>query len=258
MNSKLIIILAIMIIIISSFGIINQKQNLPNANEKELYSVLVLAKDIKKGEILKDGDLKVENKELNSDYLKDSLIIDKSADFIIGGGFSLNKDLSAKSLLRYEDLLKSNVLDDSLDISIQGELAFSFTFNEREFNILKGIKKGENVDVYFKYEEKTKSQDSGIVTKSDNINKSNKDNANLVNLVLFFKDKRLLNKTSINGENQVILQMNANDIKTIYAIENLGHFYIFPADKNSKENFSAEKILVKEHVKELRGDEKWE
>ncbi|MBT0881544.1 hypothetical protein [Campylobacter sp. 2018MI27] len=49
MNSKLIIILAIMIIIISSFGIINQKLNLPNADEKKLYSILVLTKDIKKG-----------------------------------------------------------------------------------------------------------------------------------------------------------------------------------------------------------------
>ncbi|WP_267524195.1 hypothetical protein [Campylobacter sp. MG1] len=258
MNSKLIIILSIMIIVISSFGIINQKQNTSNDNKvkKEIHSVLVLSKDIKKGEILKNGDIKVENKELNIDYLKDSLIIDKNIDFIINGGFSLNKDLNAKSILRYEDLLKGGILDDSLDISVDGELAFIFNLNEREINILKDIKKGENVDVYFKYEEKTKSQDSGIVTRSDNLNKANKENANLINLVLFFKDKRILNKNNSNGENQVILQMSANDVKTIYAIENLGHFYIFPADKNSKESFSAEKILVKEHVKELRGDGK--
>lgn len=258
MNSKLIIVLSIVIIIISSIGIINQRQNKANLNnnKKEIFSVLVLTKDIKKGEKIGKDYLKVENKELTSDYLKDSLIIDKSVDFISDGGYFVNKDLGAKSILRYEDLLKSNTLDDSLDVSVDGELAFTFSLQEREFNILRNIKKGENVDVYFKYEEKAKNTDTGLVTRSDDINKSNKESANLTSLVLFFKDKRLLNITNTNGNNQVVLQMTSDDIKTIYAIENLGHFYIFPSSDDSKEKFLAEKILVKDKVKELRGDEK--
>lgn len=260
MNGKIILIIATIILIISSYGLFvktNTKHEQKQQEQKIKIELITATKEISKGANITPDDIKIEQKEVNTEYLKDSFIVNKPLSFLIGS--STNKIITAGNPIRFEDVVFSNndTSDDSLNVNNEGELPFSFELMQREFNTIKHVKKGEFVDVYFKYETKTKNKDDGIVSKGlENANTQSKENANLSKLILLLKNKRVLNlKIDKNKTMMILLQLKPDEIKSIYAIEHLGKFYFFPAQDNAKNSVSTKKILSQDFIKELRGGE---
>lgn len=273
MNSKLIIILASVLIVISGFGIFltkgektTQAKNQHNITSK----VFVLAKDIKKGQIISANDIKMEEKSFNLTEVQDSYIINKPLAYV--KDCIATTDLKAQMILKYEYISRNGIsYEENLvldELSNSNDLPFDFTLSNREFGIVKYMKKGELADIYFRYEIKNKESESPIIARSkDN---SSKENGNLTNMILLFKDKKVLDirtdlapkspqdSKSINLGGTLVLQMNSDEIRSIYAIENLGRFYIFPAkeQQNSSSGISTQEVLAQDFIKELRGGTK--
>lgn len=260
MSSKILVILAVLIIALSSFGLMatNTNKNQTQAKLQKIeVELLQTQKDIKKGEKITLENIKIIKKSVDPSYLKDSFIVDKKENFILG--YTTNKDLSKGSDIRYLDVVAPIASqDDTLDVSVDGELAFSFPLAAREFSTIKSLKKGSSVDAYLRYETKTKNSDNGVVSKS--LGSQSKENANLSKLILMFKDKRILNikakSSDPNSAGDITLQLKPDEIKSVYAIENLGHFYFFPSETDSKNGVSTKKILQSDFIKELRGGDK--
>lgn len=270
MSGRILIILSIIIIVISATGLFLNTKTAPNSNSnsdtiKLSTQVIVVKKEIKKGQVIKADSLALENKNISLDYKKDPIILDKSIEY--ASGMIALKSIPVGSILRYDDIAAPQAkANDSAEIQIQGNLPFEFALSSREFNLIKDIKNGDRVDVYFGYEKKTKNKDDGIINKNDGSGYQNKENANLVDFVLFLKDKRVLNInqkesviTSKNGKGQIpikgfiTIELKPSEIKSIYTVENLGYFYFFPADDEAKSKFSTKNTLSKDFVKELRG-----
>lgn len=147
----------------------------------------------------------------------------------------------------------------------KGFLSFAFTLEQRQASLLEEIGTGDYVDVFFRYETKNPKKDDGIAPKRrKDGDYRNYETANTTTLMPLFINKKVLFKQHIKVDEkqthspkerevgQIFIQLSPDEAKRVYAIENLGNFFIFPAQEQNK-TISTEKVLQKEFIKELRG-----
>lgn len=256
MSGRIIIVLSIVIIIMSGIGIFTLRNESQLKREPQLTSVdvIVTSSNVAKGSVLSEEKVSVQKKMVGVDYMKDSFILDRPVSYVVGQ--LATRDLVANTVLRYEDLYKRSV-DEEVQ-PLDGGLLFTFPLGAREYDLIRGIKAGSMVDVYFRYEVRP-NRDDGIVSKSDGV--SSRESANLSKFMLMFKSKRVLKvKGDVDPESKdgtsISLEMRPDDIKSVYAIENLGRFYFFPSSDTSATNVSTTGILARDFIKELRGGDR--
>lgn len=256
MSGRIIVFLSIVLIVISAFGLLAVRESAAPPPVSLLdISTITLQKDVKKGDEILEADILLNKRQVTVDFTKESFIIDKPLSFAIGQ--IATTDLPAHSTLRYSDIQQRHIFYDEISPR-NGLLAFGFPLPAREFDIISGVKSGSSVDVYFRYE-KSSGKESGIIAKSENI--ASNESANLSKLVLIFANRRVLSVRAFDADvknpkaakGAVQLEMSAEEIKKIYAIENLGHFYLFPASDAKSRAISTTDILPKDFIKELRG-----
>lgn len=146
-----------------------------------------------------------------------------------------------------------------------GLLSFAFGLDERQFGVVENVKPSGYVDVFFRYETKNAKKDEGIAPKKrKDSDYRNYETANTTTLMPLFLDKRVLFKQRVRSDEkdknakeadvgQIFIELSQDEAKKIYAIENLGNFFIFPAQKGGEKVVSTQKVLQKEFIKELRG-----
>lgn len=270
MNKKIIIIISIIILLISVFGLITSQENstkkqlsdLPPAPKKVPYSFLVASRDLYLGEIINLSDITTETTLEDEDKTYDDIIINQNKDFIADS--ILLKNIKKGDLISYSDIARpsSTAYNNLRATPKKGLYSFDFQLSKREYLFLNKIKPNEFVDIYFKYETKNKKTIPILPKKNLSQQYSNETNANSSNLILMFVNKRVLflEKTPTKTEEKVLtpiaeihIELSDEEIKTIYAIEDLGDFIIFPSNKNHKNIISTENILTKDFIKELRG-----
>lgn len=259
-----------MILLISVFGLITSQENstkkqlsdLPPAPKKVPYSFLVASRDLYSGEIINLSDITTETTLEDEDKTYGDIIINQNKDFIADS--ILLKNVKKGDLISHSDIARpSSVAYNNLKATPKkGLYSFGFQLSKREYSFLNKIKPNEFADIYFKYETKNKKTIPVLPKKNLDQQYSSETNANSSNLILMFADKRVLflEKTPTLAEEKVFhpiaeihIELSDEDIKTIYAIENLGDFIIFPSNKNHKNIIATENILTKDFIKELRG-----
>lgn len=226
----------------------------------DIYAAAIISKDN-----IKFDSIKYEN-ELPADF-KDVLSKD---EFQTATTYAANRHILAG-----EKITKSMLIDTAspeyakLKLApANGLLSFMFELDERSWSALEAVKPGNFVDIFFRYETKNPKKDEGIAPKKrKDTEYRNYDTANITTLMPIFTKKRVLFKQHIkfdenskdnkdkneNSFGQIFIEISQDDAKKIYAIENLGNFFIFPAQNDKLKVISTEKVLHKEFIKELRG-----
>ncbi|BCX78555.1 hypothetical protein [Campylobacter sp. 19-13652] len=238
---------------------IDKKEFIYVVAKDDIYAAAIISKDNTKFE-----SLQYEN-ELPTDF-KDALSKD---EFLSATTYAANRHIIAN-----EKITKSMLLDTSsteyakLKLApSNGLLSFMFELDERNWNALETVKPGGFVDIFFRYETKNPKKDEGIAPKKrKDTEYRNYDTANITTLMPVFTKKRVLFKQHIksdelkdskdkgeSGFGQIFIEISQDNAKKIYAIENLGNFFIFPAQNEKLKVISTEKVLQKEFIKELRG-----
>lgn len=270
MNKKIIIIISIMILLISVFGLVTSQENstkkqlsdLPPAPKKVHYSFLVASRDLYSGEIINLSDITTETTLEDEGKTYDDVIINQNKDFIADS--ILLKNVKKGNLISHSDIARpsSTAYNNLKATPKKGLYSFGFHLAKREYSLLNKIKPNEFVDIYFKYETKNKKTIPILPKKNPNQQYSSETNASSSNLILMFATKRVLflEKTPLKTEEkdlksiaEIHIELSDEEIKKIYAIEDLGDFIIFPSSKNHKNTIATENILTKDFIKELRG-----
>lgn len=281
MNQKVMIILSSLIVLISLFGLTLQgggksakAEMVPPPHRS--YTVFIAVKNILPGEIITPDDFKADTFQVQEGEDLGDMVVDKSKDFILDS-IAL-KSIQKDQNIFYSDFAQPGSVEYNKFRSSpnSGSFAFGFALGQREYAILQKIKPNERVDIYFRYETKNPLKKSGsVVPKKQGY--SSESNANSTNLLLMFSDKRVLfleknslpllkndiqEESMVSDEQQIgvtqarsklYIELSQEEIKRIYATENLGYFFIFPAINSAQRTLSTENILTKDFVKELRG-----
>ncbi|MDO7253126.1 hypothetical protein [Helicobacter cappadocius] len=270
MNKKIIIIISIIILLVSILGLLTSQEDTSNkvpqtspTPKKITYSFLVTTRDLHSGEIINFSDIATEYKEDEENKDWGNILVNKTKDFITNsialknikkGEFILESDITRPGTQRYNEL-KIDARD--------GLFSFGFDLTKREYSILSKLKPGQLVDVYFKYETKNKKTIPVLPKRNQNQQYLGDGNASSTNLILLFSNKKVLFLEKIPAQEeqtlpskpiaQLHVELSEEEIKKIYAIEDLGIFIIFPTNKKQQNNIATENILTKDFIKELRG-----
>lgn len=277
MNQKVMIILSSLIVLISLFGLTLQGGGKSQKDEeavvpKRSYTIFSAAKDIVAGEVITPEDFKADTLQAEEGKDWGDIVVDKSRDFILDS--IAIKSISKDEKISYADFAQPGSIEyNKLRASpSKGFFSFGFVIDQREYAILQKLKPNERVDIYFRYETKNAIKRSGsVVPKKQGYSSEN--NANSTNLLLMFSDKRVLfleknldlssSHTTqeeakdldvrSHSKSKLYIELSQEEIKRIYATENLGYFFIFPTITSAQQALSTDNILTKDFVKELRG-----
>lgn len=270
MNKKIIIIISILILFVSAFGLLssegnatkNNAKDLPPAPKKISYSFLVAARDLHQGEIVNLSDITTETALEDENKSYGDVIINQNKDFIADS--ILLKNIKKGDLISHSDIAhpSSEAYSALKATPKKGYYSFGFSLAKREYSFLNKMRPNEFVDIYFKYETKNKKTIPLLPKKNPSQQYSSETNANSTNLILMFPHKRVLFLEKIPTSPQdkevrpiaeIHIELLDKEIKSIYAIEDLGDFIIFPSGKNHTNTIATEDILTKDFIKELRG-----
>ncbi|PAF46955.1 hypothetical protein BKH46_05830 [Helicobacter sp. 12S02634-8] len=274
MNRKIMIVLSSLILIVAVFGLF-LTQSAPAPKEQaeskpieQTYSFLVAARDLKQGEVLDGADIAIETLTDIQGKEWGDVVVDGPKDLITDS--ILLSNISKGQKLSYSQLARpgSEAYDKMRADPKEGLFPFGFALEEREYQILSKLKPNEYVDIYFKYETKNKKSVNILAKKDKKQPYASEDTGNSSNLFLVFANKRVLflqksptppqdtKSNDISPPQGVLnIELDSEEIKKIYAIENLGYFYIFPTSVSARSMIGTNNILTKEFIKEFRGGE---
>ncbi len=263
MNQRLLIIIAALLLLVGAVGLFMSGKN---EQQEQKITVYLAEKNLAEGDIVNEEsyskkviDVSEESADVSDDMPNAPLGYVVTKDIVQGENITL-KNANFQIKEKKETILQA------------GHFIYDVKVNEKYTSQFALLKKGDLIDVYLKYhrenEQESNNQkirrDFTFVDKNGKVIKTA--DTRMVKLLnsrrLFLIKKGKLSsfgneKTEEEGQIQVVstimagIELNSDDVKHLYSVENLGELIIFPANQTpGKEKMHP---LFPSPVREIRG-----